>query len=258
VDVRNQGLTSEKKDGVLELHLFPVKDRAGVLQLASELRGLCGDILLDPGIRVIVVAGAEETSFSIEPETVLPGSDEVDGLEESAEGLAEPLAQMDVPVLAAIEGDAIGPGLELALACDVRIGSEGSRYGLPHIPTGLVPWDGGTQRLSRLVGRAKAMELILTGASVDAGEAFRIGLISKVVPRGEVKPLVMAAAREMAARAPVAVRYAKEAISKGMDMTLAQGLRLEADLYFLLHTTRDRTEGIQAFRDKKKPTFRGD
>jgi enoyl-CoA hydratase len=255
--VKNQGLTYEKKDGVLVIRILPVKTWADVVQLSSELRNLCTDALLDSSTRVVVLTEAEENAFLIDPETAPPGSGE-DTLPESSTGsLAEPFSNLDVPVLAAAHGDVIGQGLELALASDMRIASEGARFGLTQIRRGNIPGDGGTQRLSRLVGKAKAMEMILTGEIIDAREALRIGLVNKIVPRGDVTAAVMGLAQEMASRAPIAVRYAKETICKGMNMTLEQGLRLEADLYFLLHTTRDRTEGIQAFRDKRDPQFEG-
>ncbi len=256
--MENRSLTCENKDGVLVIQIHPVKTWEEAAQLSGELRDLCRDTLLDPGTHVVVLTEAGENAFLIDPETVRPGSEE-DPFPESSNGsLAEPISRLDVPVLAAIQGDAIGQGLELALACDLRITSEGSRFGLTQVRTGAVPWDGGTQRLCRLVGKARAMEMILSGEVIDAGEALRIGLVSRIVRRGELMTTVMGLAREMASRAPIAVKYAKETICKGMDLTLEQGLRLEADLYFLLHTTRDRTEGIQAFRNKRTPTFRGE
>jgi enoyl-CoA hydratase/carnithine racemase len=256
--LQNQSLTCEKKDGVLVIRIHPVETWEEVVQLASELHDLCAETLLDPGIHVVVLTGAGENAFLIDPETVCPRSEE-DPFPESGTGsLAEPISRLDVPVLAAVHGDAIGQGLELALACDIRIVAESSHFGLTQIRTGSIPWDGGTQRLCRLVGKARAMEMILTGEVIDAREALRIGLVSRIVARGEVTAAVMGLAHEMASRAPIAVRYAKETICKGMDMTLEQGLRLEADLYFLLHTTRDRTEGIQAFRNKRTPQFRGE
>ena len=258
VKVQNQSLTYEKKDGVLVIRIFPVKKWEEVAQLSSELRDLCTDTLFDPDIRVVVLTGAEENAFLIEPEMARPGSEEDEGLEAITGGLAEHIAKLDVPVLVAIHGDAISQGLELALGCDMRITSEISHFGLPHIKAGLMPWDGGTQRLSRLVGRAKAIEMILTGEMIDAQEALRIGLVNRIVPRGEVTAVVMGLAQEMASKGPIALRYTKEAISKGIDMTLEQGLRLEADLYLLLHTTRDRTEGIKAFRNKRAPQFQGE
>lgn len=255
--MQNQGLTFEIKDKVLVIQIHPVKAWEDALQLSSELRDFCTETLLNADIHVVVLAGADENAFSIDPETVRPGSEEDPFPESSIGSLAEPISRLDVPVLAAIQGDAIGQGLELALACDLRIASEDSRLGLTQVSTGAVPWDGGTQRLCRLVGKARAMEMILAGEVIDAGEALRIGLVSRIVPRGELMTTVMGLAQEMASRAPIAVKYAKETICKGMDMTLEQGLRLEADLYFLLHTTRDRTEGIQAFRNKKAPQFEG-
>jgi len=160
-------------------------------------------------------------------------------------------------VVIGIRGDAVDLGLEMALACDVRLASETSRFGLCQVKAGLVPRDGGSQRLSRAVGRAKALEMILTGELIDAQEANRMGLVSRIVPTGEVNATVMKLAREMASKSPISMEYCKEAIHKGMDLTLEQGIRLEADLYFLMHTTRDREEGIKAFQEKRKPEFSG-
>jgi enoyl-CoA hydratase len=145
----------------------------------------------------------------------------------------------------------------LALACDIRIATERSKFSLPQIEWGVIPWDGGTQRLARLVGRGKALEMVLTGERVDAQEAHRIGLVSKIVPPDQLMKEAMDLAKEMATKGPVALRYSKEAINKGMDLTLQQGLGLEADLYLLIHTTKDRTEGIKAFQEKRKAKFEG-
>jgi enoyl-CoA hydratase/carnithine racemase len=128
---------------------------------------------------------------------------------------------------------------------------------MDHILDGDIPWGGGTQRLSRLVGKAPAMEMILTGKMIDAHEAYRIGLVSKVVSSEELTTEATNIAQAIGSKGPIALRYAKEAICKGMDLRLDQGLRLEADLYFLLHTTQDRIEGIRAFQEKRKPNFKG-
>jgi enoyl-CoA hydratase/carnithine racemase len=178
---------------------------------------------------------------------------------ESAEflSIAKPLAAVERPVLAGIPGDAVGLGLELALACDILITSDCSRFGLPHIKIGAIPWDGGTQRLLRAIGKGRALEMILTGEPVDAQEACRIGLVNSLVPTDKVLPTVMKTAHKMASKSPVSLEYCKEAVRKGSDLTLEQGLRLEADLYFLMHTTKDRSEGIRAFKEKRKPEFEG-
>jgi enoyl-CoA hydratase/carnithine racemase len=170
---------------------------------------------------------------------------------------AQAVASVDRPVIAAINGEAIGPGLELALSCDLRIASDEARFGLPQLSQGFIPWDGGSQRLPRIVGRARALELLLTSRTIDAVEALRIGLVNKVVPAKALLPESQALARQLAAKGPIALRYAKEAVNKGLDLTLEQGLRLEADLYFLLHTTADRIEGVRAFLEKRPPRFRG-
>jgi len=235
----------------------PIDDQVKMVQMSDELPELCSEIKWDVATRVVVLTGADKKSFSMETDSIGAFSriDEEQPLKFYT--LTEPIAKLDKPVIAAINGNAIGQGLELALACDIRIVTETSHFGLPHIRKGLISWDGGTQRLSRLVGRGKAVEMILTGEMIDAKEAYRIGLVHKVVHPDELMTTAMGIAQEMVAKGPIALRYAKEAIYKGMDMTLEQGLRLEADLYLLLHTTKDREEGIQAFREKRIPKFEG-
>lgn len=230
-----------------------VDDQIRLIRLSDELTELVNEITWDEETRVVILFLSVDKEFF--PLGIVPGVKKEEKIKSWF--LTEPISRLDKPVIAAINGDAIGTGLELTLACDIRIASETSYFGLPHIKTGLIPWDGGTQRLPRLVGRGKALEMILTGEIIDAQEALRIGLVNKVVPEAELMRVTMDMAQEMTAKGPIALRYAKEAIYKGMDMTLEQGLRLEADLYLLIHTSKDRTEGIQAFREKRTPEFEG-
>jgi enoyl-CoA hydratase/carnithine racemase len=151
----------------------------------------------------------------------------------------------------------VGQGLELALSCDIRLASDKAKFGFPQVANGLIPMGGGTQRLPRIVGKGKALELILTAETISAQEALEIGLVNKVVAKEELTVEAAAMARTMTTKGTLALRYAKEAVNKGLDLTLEQGLHLEADLYFLLHTTEDRTDGIRAFLEKKSPHFRG-
>jgi len=167
------------------------------------------------------------------------------------------VAAIDRPVIAAVNGDALGQGLELALAADVRIASSTAHFGFPQVKAGLMPADGGTQRLPRIIGKGRALEFVLAAETIDAQQALGIGLVSQVVPAADVLKTALAFAQNAATKAPIALRYVKEAVNKGMDLTLEQGLRLEADLYFLIHTTADRTEGIRAFLEKRKADFKG-
>jgi enoyl-CoA hydratase len=169
----------------------------------------------------------------------------------------ETIAAIDRPVIAAINGEALGVGMEIALAADIRIASDYAVFGLPQITAGKIPSGGATQRLPRIVGRGKALELLMTAENISAVQALEIGLVSKVVPAAELAAEVQKLAETVAAKGPLALRYLKEAIVKGMDMTLEQGLRLEADLYFLLHTTSDRTEGIKSYLEKRPPKYEG-
>ena len=228
-----------------------------MIQLADELAELCSKIAWDEETRVIILTGEGEKSFSMDIDLIGKVSEVNEERETKFWSLTESIAKLDQPIIAVMDGDVIGVGLELALACDIRIASEKSLFGLTHIKESLIPWDGGTQRLSRLVGRGKALEMILTGGLIDAQEAYRIGLVNKVVSSGELMNIAIEMAKEVASKGPISLRYVKEAIHKGMDLTLGQGLRMEADLYFLLQTTKDRTEGINAFREKRAPKFEG-
>jgi enoyl-CoA hydratase/carnithine racemase len=245
----------QKIGEVLVIYIMDnVDDQEKMIRLSDELDELCSEIIRHEQTRVIFLTDSGKESFSnlIEENLIRP-----DAVVNEFCSLAKPIGKLDQPVIAGIRGDAVGQGLELALACDIRIASDTSRFGLPQIKAGHIPRDGGTQRLSRLVGRGKALEMILTGEVVDAQEALRIGLVNKVVPNKDLMEVTMKMAQEMASKGPIALRYTKEAIYKGMDMTLEQGLRLEADLYLLIHTSKDRTEGIQAFQEKRKPKFEG-
>jgi enoyl-CoA hydratase len=216
--------------------------------LAADLAAICDELNYDTEIRAAVITGSGP-AFCLE---IAANRKAPAGF-----SLATPVASLNCPVIAAINGDAAGIGLELALACDIRIVAKTARFSFPGIERGLMPSDGATQRLPRLVGRARALELMLTGDAITAAEALRTGLVSRVVPPKEILEAALEMGREMAGKAAMALRYCKEAVYKGLDMTLAQGLQLEGDLYFLLHTTEDRVEGIKAFKEKRRPKFKG-
>ncbi len=235
-------------------------------ELAQELRQACHSIEQDETIRVIVIKGAGSKAFCLgnEVEQAAAQGKKTQPLSViEAENLilkynlSSVVANLRYPVIAAINGDALGQGLELILSCDIRIASKISNFGFPYISYGLLPMDGGTQRLPRLIGKGKSLEMLLTGELVSADEALKIGLVNQVVFPEELSSETDRIVKKIKEKAPIALKYAKEAIIKGLDLTLEQGLRLEADLYFLLHTTRDRTEGITAFREKRSPRFEG-
>jgi len=238
-----------KKDHVAYITLNrPQADNSINLKLAQELEDVCRQVNQDEAIYVVILTGAGDKAFC-------KGSQpEKSGTVYSA---ATALASIDRPVIAAINGDALGPGLELALSCDIRLASDRAKFGFPQVAQGLIPSDGGSQRLPRIVGKGKALELILTAEIITAQQALEIGLVSKVVGGAKLAAEAEALAKTIAAKGPIALRFIKEAVNKGLDLTLEQGLQLEADLYFLLHTTADRTEGITAFLEKRNPKFKG-
>ena len=167
------------------------------------------------------------------------------------------LAALPMPVIAALQGQVRSGGLELALACDVRIAAEDATFSLPDLAEGLLPLAGGSQRLPRIAGRSAAAAMLLLGDELDAASALRCGLVSRVVPPHALLTSAEALAQQVAARGPVALRYAKEAVRQGMELSLEQGLRLELDLSVILQTTADRAEGVKAFLEKRRANFEG-
>ncbi len=223
--------------------------------MAQEIIDACNLIQQDDEIRVVVITGSGNV-FCRGNESQQPGKKKKTA-PDKVYPVAAAIAALEIPVLCAINGDALGQGLEIALACDIRIAVESARFGFPEVALGRIPADGGTQRLPRIIGKAPALEMVFSAETIIAQEAREIGLISAVVAKEALLTQVEAMAQSTAQKAPLAFRYIKEAVNKGLDLTLEQGLKLEADLYFLLHTTEDRTEGIHAFQQKRTPKFKG-
>ena len=226
--------------------------------LLQELEDACATINDDPEVRVAVLS-AEGDVFSSgwDPAELPP---KADSLQAKSPGASPPFACMEAlgqPVICALNGDATSAGLELALACDVRLAAQGARFTLPETAQGLIPMAGGTQRLARLVGRAHALRLLLLAEPIDAEEALRIGLVSAVFPPDNLIAEAEALAGRMASRGPIALRYAKEAVRRGLEQPLDQALRFETDLTVILQTTEDRAEGVRAFLEKREPKFKG-
>lgn len=218
------------------------------LSLAQALCELTEDLEFDESVAVVVLA-ASGPAFCL-------GVEDGGDWEQRADWV-QGLAALTRPVVAVVQGDAIAEGCELALACDLRVVSTGARFALPQLREGRLPHHGGTQRLPRLVGRMRALDLILTGRPVDATEAEAIGLASRVAAPEELDRVAQEVVAGLCDMGPIALRYAKEAILKGADMPLDQGIRLEEDLYVLLQTTADRQEGVEAFLARRRPVFHG-
>jgi len=217
-------------------------------------------LAIDETVRVIVVTGAGSKAFSAGADIREFTAPQVPTLFREHRRRLDFRGAMErcwQPIIAAIGGYCFGGGLELALACDIRIASADSRLGLTEVDLAIIPGGGGTQRLPRVVGRGKALEMILTAARIDAAEALRIGLVERVVPAGEALKAARELAATLASKAPVALRYAKESVVKGLQLPLEDGIRLEGDLSTFLRTTDDRLEGAKAFLEKRKPRWQG-
>jgi enoyl-CoA hydratase len=250
----------EREDGVAVL-IIDRQEKLNALdpQVTEEI----GQSLLEleaEGPRTIIVTGAGERSFVAGADiSAMSVMDPLEAKRFSEIGHAA-MALLDrspVPTIAAIGGFALGGGCEVALACDIRVAAENATFGFPEVSLGILPGMGGTQRLPRLVGPALAKELIFTGRRIGAEEAREIGLVNRVVPQGEALSAARELAAEIAANAPLAVRHAKSATNRALDVDLVSGLEYEADQFALLFSTEDAREGMGAFAERRKPEFKG-
>lgn len=228
-------------------------DRASVEALGDAAMYVGGRIDGPDAVRAVLVTGDFGSGWTDE---ALEDADGLPGVEALGAGV-HALAEMPQPVVAAISGVCHGPGLEIALACDIRFAAADASFAAPETAAGTLPRAGGTQRLSRAVGRAQALRLLLTGDAIDAAEARRIGLVSAVHPAAGVEGAARALAGRITERGPIATRMGKEAVHRGAELTLEQALRYETDLTILLQSTADRAEGVRAFASKRPPRFTG-
>ena len=229
-------------------------------QTLDELRRAVLELKHDAVIRAVIVTGSGEKSFIAGADiNELAVQSPIDGREHAVRGqhVFDLIEHMGKPVIAAINGYALGGGCELAMACTIRIAADTAKLGQPEINLGIVPGYAGTQRLARIVGRGRALELLLTGDQVTAQEAHRLGLVNRVVPAADLMREARALAATLAAKAPVAVRYILEAVHKGLEMPFPQAETFEATLFGLVAATDDMREGTKAFLEKRKPEFTG-
>lgn len=253
-------LLIEKRDRVAIITINrPDKLNALNIQTRSEGAAALEELAADDSVNVVVITGAGEKSF-------------IAGADISEFAGRTPLMQRDVmrgpslftafdnfpkPVIAMINGFCLGGGCELALACDLRIASDKARFGQPEINLGIIPGGGGTQRLTRLVGEGKSMEMILTGDMIDAATALSIGLVNQVFPAAELTEKTLEIAAKIAEKSPVATRLAKESVKLASRSNLDEGLKREVDLFALCFSSADKDEGVAAFLEKRKAVFTG-
>lgn len=239
----------------------PDKLNALNAETVSELQRALQQVAADDSIRAVILTGAGEKSFVAGADIAeLAKMSPLSGIQVSRQGQGafRFLETMRKPVIAAVNGFALGGGLELALACHFRIASENAKFGLPEVKLGIIPGYGGTIRLPRVVGRGRALELILTGEMIDAQEAYRIGLVNHVFPQPELINAAEQLANKIVANGPVAVALAVEAVDHGYHASTEDALRLEANLFGLLASTHDMREGMGAFLEKRKAKFTGE
>jgi len=256
-----ENVKTEVRDGILFLTI----DRPKVLNALNaatveEIYKVFADARDDNNVKAIIVTGGGEKAFVAGADiNELAQKTPMTGKETSERGqfIFSFIERFPKPVIAAINGFALGGGCELALACHIRIASEKAQIGLPEVTLGIIPGYGGTQRMARLLGKAKALELICTGDRVGAAEAERIGLVNKVVPADQLMSAAEEMARKIMSRGPLAIRAAIEAVMSGSEMPMQEGQFLEATLFGLLCASEDTKEGMKAFLEKRPPQFKG-
>ena len=250
----------ERRDRVAIITINrPEKRNALNIQTRAEGAAILDELREDDSIRVVIFTGAGDKAF-------VAGADIVEfagrtSLQQRAimleRGLFNAIDTFPKPVIAMVNGYCLGGGCELALACDIRIASDNASFGQPEINLGIIPGGGGTQRLPRLVGEGKAMEMILSGEIINAQEAFRCGMVNQVVPADQLEAKTMEVANRIADKSPIVLRLAKEAVKLASRSNLDEGLRREVDLFALCFSSEDKDEGVKAFLEKRKADFKG-
>jgi enoyl-CoA hydratase len=253
-------LLLERRDRVAIITINrPDKRNALNIKTREEGAALLEELSKDDSVGVVVFTGAGDKAFIAGADIAEFAGRTANMQREVMHGrsLFTAIDSFPKPVIAMINGYCLGGGCELALACDIRIASENASFGQPEINLGIIPGGGGTQRLTRLVGEGKAMELILTGEIIDAQHAFAIGLVNHVVPLDQLEAKTMEIAGRIADKGPIALRMAKEAVKLASRSNLDEGLKREIDLFALCFATEDKDEGVKAFLEKRKPSFKG-
>jgi len=252
-------VTYEKKGAIAYVTMNRPKvlnalNRAAV----ADLRTAFEDAQDDPAVRGVIITGAGEKSFIAGADINEVATDTPIQAEEKTQrghALMDLIENLGKPVIAAVNGFALGGGCETALACTIRLASENAKFSLPEVKLGILPGYGGTQRLPRLVGKGVALQLILSGAMINAQEAYRIGLVNEVVPADQLISRAEAILSQIGANAPLSVKFALEAVNKGIETSLAEGLLLESALLAICASTEDKKEGTSAFLEKRAPKF---
>jgi len=260
--VSYQEIIYEKENGlaIITFNRPEVRNALNYLAIDEALEA-ASDADADDSVKVLILTGAGDKAFvagaDIEELRARNTLTELGKRSARRRVLANLLETMSKPTIAAINGFAVGTGLELAIACTIRIASENAKFGQPEINLGIMPGNGGTQRLPRLVGEGRAMEMILTGDLIDAQEAYRIGLVNRVVPQAELMPYVKELATKLAGKPPLAIKLAKDAVHAGLNMNLKDGIEYENKLFAILCGSKDKQEGVNAFLEKRRPDFQG-
>jgi enoyl-CoA hydratase/carnithine racemase len=255
-------LRLEKRDSIAYITIDrPEKLNALNQAVMVELGACLAEIERDESVRAVILTGAGDKAFVAGADVgELAQLTPFNGRDTSLRGqrLLDSIENLGRPVIAAIRGYALGGGCELAMACTLRVASERASFGQPEVRLGIIPGYGGTQRLARLVGKGRAMEIILSGEIIDAQEAYRIGLVNRVVPDADLMKAAEGLARKIIANAPCAIRFSMDAVNHGLEMTRQEGEFLEATLFSLCCATEDMREGTRAFLEKRPPKFVGE
>ncbi|MGH7588247.1 MAG: enoyl-CoA hydratase/isomerase family protein [Gemmatimonadota bacterium] len=252
-------LSMETVDGVRILTIDRQEKRNALNQaVRTALSKALAEAEADPAVRVVVFTGAGDQAFVAGADvSEFAGRTPIEQREAMRGGLFDDVWNFPKPTIAMVNGYCLGGGCELALACDLRIGADSAKLGQPEVRLGIIPGGGATQRLPRLVGYGKALQLVLTGEIVDAVSAYEIGLLDEIVPAVELRERTLEIARSMAEKSPVTLVIAKRALRAALEMPLSAGLAHERDLFALAFSTEDKEEGVRAFLEKRPPEWKG-